>query len=192
MVDGESEIGYGDTPPAPTTDVVPRAPPKKKRKYRQIPRPKLYARDREWHLRNRDKVREYQAKYNIDNRERLASYAATYRKEHREESRIRGIAYRAKHPELRLKKIQTLYGITPMKYMELFQRQGGKCAICGKVLVFGHGRNGAYIDHNHTNGKVRGFLCSFCNSILGYCFDNPTILRDAISYLLNHEGGATD
>lgn len=56
---------------------------------------------------------------------------------------------------------------------------GDKCEICGVGFV-----NGKFdIDHNHTSGEVRGFLCHNCNMVLGFARDNQTILRNAISYL---------
>jgi Recombination endonuclease VII len=65
--------------------------------------------------------------------------------------------------------------------MELFERQNGTCAICGreeweKVKVLG-------VDHDHKTGRVRGLLCTDCNMGLGKFKDDPALLRKAIKYL---------
>jgi hypothetical protein len=48
----------------------------------------------------------------------------------------------------------------------------------------GRGRFATWnIDHDHQTGKVRGLLCGFCNSLLGYAKDDPATLESAIRYL---------
>lgn len=50
------------------------------------------------------------------------------------------------------------------------------CQVCGshEKLV---------IDHCHTENKVRGCLCHFCNVSLGFAKDNPVILRKLADYI---------
>lgn len=74
------------------------------------------------------------------------------------------------------------YGITLQDYNELLEAQGGGCGICG-VLVDRVGRMLA-VDHNHNTGKVRGILCSDCNTALGLLKDSPELLSKAITYLV--------
>ena len=50
------------------------------------------------------------------------------------------------------------------------------CEICGKVVKL-------VIDHNHETQKFRGFLCSMCNSGLGYFGDDLSVLKSAVEYL---------
>jgi len=54
------------------------------------------------------------------------------------------------------------------------------CAICGGV-----NKNGKHLslDHDHATGKFRGWLCSHCNSGLGWFKDNASIMAKAIEYL---------
>ena len=63
------------------------------------------------------------------------------------------------------------YGLTP----EQFSRLPEECEICGSTerLV---------VDHCHTTGKVRGRLCSKCNTGLGMFKDSFEILRKALDY----------
>jgi hypothetical protein len=51
---------------------------------------------------------------------------------------------------------------------------GGQCPICERTVQTMH------VDHNHTRGKVRGFLCPRCNVALGLFCDDPDLLHRAI------------
>ena len=74
------------------------------------------------------------------------------------------------------------YGLELHEVEALFAQQGGICKICFRPIVLG-GKGGAKVDHDHATGKVRGILCSPCNTGLGQFRDNPIILQSAINYL---------
>ena len=82
-------------------------------------------------------------------------------------------------------KLKRAYGITLSEYQELLSKQDSKCAICGVD------NNGKYrnkprafaVDHCHTTGKIRGLLCSDCNTGIGLLKDNINFLQSAIKYL---------
>ncbi|HFC47216.1 MAG TPA: hypothetical protein ENJ63_04965 [Dissulfuribacter thermophilus] len=70
---------------------------------------------------------------------------------------------------------------------KMFNKQSGKCAICG-VSFGGRDENGnvpssANLDHNHQTGQLRGVLCGNCNRGLGLFNDDPKLLRKAADYL---------
>ena len=70
------------------------------------------------------------------------------------------------------------YGIEPERYDEMFAEQGGLCAICHRPPP--ENRPILCVDHCHRTGMVRGLLCGFCNTSIGYMQDDvPTILRAA-------------
>lgn len=71
------------------------------------------------------------------------------------------------------------YGLSPMEYNAILREQSGICAVCGS----NNGDRDLYVDHNHATGRVRGLLCTNCNSALGQAFDNPGILRRLADYL---------
>lgn len=74
------------------------------------------------------------------------------------------------------------YGITVAEWDALFDAQGRRCAICKSEKPYR--KNGIWnTDHDHVTGKVRGILCSHCNRMLGGAYDDPSILRQAITYL---------
>lgn len=61
---------------------------------------------------------------------------------------------------------------------------GDSCAICGAVAGGPScPKQALHIDHCHSTGVVRGLLCSFCNSGLGYFRDDAGLLSAAIEYL---------
>lgn len=73
-----------------------------------------------------------------------------------------------------------LYGVTKDYLLALYEKQQGKCAICGdepKTM------RGLHVDHCHTTGAVRGLLCHGCNTGIGALKDDPALLSKAISYL---------
>lgn len=76
--------------------------------------------------------------------------------------------------------VQKTYGLAPGEYAEMYERQGGRCAICrratGKVKRLA-------VDHSHRTGAVRGLLCGPCNQLLGHFRDSPSSLRRAAEYL---------
>lgn len=67
----------------------------------------------------------------------------------------------------------------PGKYEELYEKQNGKCGICGRDA----GRRHFAIDHNHQTGLIRGLLCYRCNVGLGNFKDSVDFLESAIAYL---------
>lgn len=77
------------------------------------------------------------------------------------------------------------YGMTLQQYQDLFDGQGGCCAICGE-----HHENVPHkqlmVDHCHETGKVRQLLCDLCNTALGKFRDKPELLDKAAAYLRKH------
>lgn len=57
----------------------------------------------------------------------------------------------------------------------------GKCHICGTPEIECIKR--LALDHSHQDGSFRGFLCSRCNSAIGYFNDNSKLLLTAATYL---------
>lgn len=73
------------------------------------------------------------------------------------------------------------YGISSKEYENLLTQQNYKCIICD-IDKCKSGRNFA-VDHDHVTGKIRGLLCSACNTGLGQFKDSPELLQKAIKYL---------
>jgi hypothetical protein len=81
------------------------------------------------------------------------------------------------------------YGIDYEGYNKLREEQSCSCAICGKhetEVSQGRAKTPAtalHVDHCHETQAIRGLLCTNCNTILGKCYDNVSILMNAIKYL---------
>lgn len=93
---------------------------------------------------------------------------------------------RLAHPEAgRRANLKRSFGITTEKYDQMFKAQKGLCKLCRKPEP--GTRNGKRkmlaVDHDHETGKIRGLLCSKCNTALGLLDDSPELLEAAIVYL---------
>ena len=84
------------------------------------------------------------------------------------------------------------YGITWEEVLDMHDRQQGCCAICREPIPILVEKCRAYLDHNHTTGKVRELLCQHCNSMIGFAKDNTTVLRLAVDYLEKHRQNDED
>lgn len=76
-------------------------------------------------------------------------------------------------------------GWSPEEYEYTWFKQKGKCAICGCELGTSRYTKPA-ADHDHKTGKLRGILCTQCNTALGLMKDSPYRLESAIHYLEEH------
>jgi hypothetical protein len=65
---------------------------------------------------------------------------------------------------------------------DILIKQNGMCAIC-KISLFDLPEKRRHIDHDHTTGKIRGWLCQSCNQGLGNFKDSINNLKTAIAYL---------
>jgi len=86
----------------------------------------------------------------------------------------------------RRSRIKVKYGLTMAGYESILESQGGMCAICGTNTPGGRcGDAGPVfsVDHCHTTGRIRGLLCTLCNTALGGFKDNQLFLCRAIEYL---------
>ena len=78
-------------------------------------------------------------------------------------------------------KIVSRYGISIDDYNVMFDVQNGCCAICNTHQS--NLKRSLAVDHCHTSGKVRGLLCTICNTGIGQFKDSVVFLNSAIAYL---------
>ena len=92
--------------------------------------------------------------------------------------------YNKRHREKGYNRLKTIvkYGLTVEQHAELLTSQNGVCAICKKKP-----NGNLCIDHCHNTNKVRGLLCSGCNTSIGLLEENVNYLLSAIDYLEKHK-----
>lgn len=145
--------------------------------------------------------------------EQKARYAARRREryaENPEAGRLVASLWRARHPDykydpakavaatqrwrdshreqhvanIRRRNLRKMYGITVEQYDQMLAEQNGGCALCGKPPE----KKRLSVDHDHSNGKVRGLLCRHCNFMIGLAREEPKVFEAAIAYLAKNVG----
>jgi hypothetical protein len=93
--------------------------------------------------------------------------------------------WRKNHPEEARKRqrawvLQRTYGIDLATYHRMVAEREGKCDLCGRKPA---GRKALHVDHEHDEtGRVRGLLCTRCNTALGVLGDTEESLKRVIAY----------
>ena len=108
---------------------------------------------RDWKARNPESVRASQQKYERSPRGRAV---------------------------LRAYRLKRRHGITLAQRAAMLAAQGSGCALCGAVNF---GKRGPMVDHDHRTGRLRGILCCFCNTTLGWVEKRAGITARIDSYL---------
>jgi len=146
----------------------------KSKSYRQRFPERIKAQNDEYRKKNPGYSAAYSRKWRSENRER---YLASLRDQYRKNTQ--------KDPLWNFRRnIRKDYGISVEQYDTMYRAQNGVCAICSGLNL--SGRRLA-VDHDHATGKIRGLLCSRCNSAIGLARENKDILKQALSYLEKHE-----
>jgi hypothetical protein len=73
-------------------------------------------------------------------------------------------------------------GLTIDQYDETYDKQEGKCKICG-VHGERHGKGRLVVDHCHVSTRFRALLCGPCNSAIGLFQESEDIMLSAIAYI---------
>lgn len=68
------------------------------------------------------------------------------------------------------------YGLTLDSFNSMVDERDSKCDICKQESKL-------YVDHCHSEGHVRGLLCTQCNTAIGLFKEDPIRILEAISYL---------
>lgn len=93
-----------------------------------------------WKKNNPEKVKEHQRRSYLKHREKLLEYS-------------------------RWENLKSTFGLSKEEYYSMLCTQKGCCLICGKHQS--KFKRNLAVDHCHTTGRVRGLLCTTCNSGLG-------------------------
>lgn len=124
---------------------------------------------------------------NVEKRRAAARTRAWKNKDTQREAQKR---WKEKYPEkykqkLRRSLLRRKYGMTLQSFDEMVNAQNGACAICMNPFKPNDNKS-THVDHCHRTGKVRGILCSGCNTGIGQFKENAEALRRAADYVLEH------
>lgn len=98
--------------------------------------------------------------------------------------RKKGIKDGTWYAYMREAQLKKHYGIDNATFENMLKSQKYKCVICHKK----YNKKGKmfHVDHCHKTEKVRGILCTNCNTGIGMLKDNVEIMKRGISYLVKH------
>jgi hypothetical protein len=166
---------------------------KAKRKRAENPE-KYKASDKKSRARNKEKRRADNKQYHAKNKDRIAKRHKQWQDDNPEKTAAQSKKWYAKNPAYYKQRTRAgnadKFGIS---LEDALARQDGRCLIClkseptsktGNLLAWA-------MDHDHQccpSGKgcpscFRGVICSSCNRVLGYAYDDPGILRRGADYL---------
>jgi len=111
-------------------------------------------------------------------KDRYKDYSPERKKRRLELSNI----WRKNNPDnVRNIRLKTFYGISLEGYKQILEAQNHGCGICGKPP---HMNNRSMpLDHCHQTRRIRGILCSACNTALGTFGDSVDGIKNVLSYL---------
>ena len=114
--------------------------------------------DKEYYDKNKEYFRNYRKEYYKKYKDRIDKYNKEYYKKAQRRKRIR------------ISMLKSKYGITLEQYNSMCKEQNNLCAICSKAETrkIRNKKPKLSVDHDHKTGKVRGLLCSKCNSQVGW------------------------
>jgi hypothetical protein len=134
-------------------------------------RTKRYAEDREYRERMQERARRFYAAHKAEILEHQRHRYAT-------DPEYRATRLASQSRARRAHVLKHKYGISLLEYELRLALQNGACAICEKKP-----KRLLCVDHCHVTGKVRGLLCSKCNSALGFYGDDPKLAQAGADYL---------
>jgi len=162
---------------------------------------------KEYRETHKDKIRQRNKEYYLEHKEEIAQKKKNYYQEHRDEilekqkkryenNKNTILQRRRKYKRTfnkyvsdRLSRWRHI-GVkinSWQEYVDVYNRAGGKCEICGKPLKLSKFDDGdfevARLDHDHETGMIRGILCDECNHIAV----NFDLNKKALDYLKNSE-----
>ena len=148
---------------------------------------------KKYYEKNKEHIKSKNKEYRKLNKEIIASkkkqhyYNVEYYKKNKEKFNTSSKEWYQNNKE-RVKESQRFnrHNIVAEEYYTMLEEQDHKCKICSisfSDITLKDGRNPIHIDHCHTTNQVRGLLCNYCNSGLGFFKDNTETLTNAIVYL---------
>jgi Recombination endonuclease VII len=85
----------------------------------------------------------------------------------------------------RAENLKRHYQLSLEEYNSLLEKQGGVCACCklSETRMNKRIKGLLHVDHCHKTGKVRGLLCTNCNTALGLLKEDPERVQALLLYV---------
>ena len=122
--------------------------------------------NKEYHDKNRDKIKEYKKEYRDKNREYYKEYDKVYQEKNKEKRKEYNKEYRQTET---FKKSTTIgkwkrRGLIHEDYNALYEKYINTtcCDVCNKEFK---NRRDRCLDHDHITGEFRQILCRACNTM---------------------------
>lgn len=80
--------------------------------------------------------------------------------------------------------IEKLYGLTGDQYDALVAQADDKCQACGDIVW---SKKNFHVDHDHTDGFIRGIICSNCNFAIGHLKNDPERMIRVALYVMRSQ-----
>lgn len=146
----------------------------KAKEYRKANSSLLVSKQTTYYEKNKDAVKRYQREYYKTNSNHIKAQSKEYHRSHIDKDKEYD------------RQIKHLYNITVLDVQLLMISQHGCCDICKKPFQYNNDKKEYHIDHNHTTNKVRGLLCTNCNTSIGLLQENPVFIESALYYINKH------
>jgi hypothetical protein len=141
-----------------------------------------------WVLKNKNKVKKIKDRYREKHRKELQEKGRLYAKKNIFRYKKNKKIWRINNPDkVKSEKLKWRFGISLEQYKSLLLDQKNQCGICNRKFDSSNHTDSKYpcVDHNHTNGIIRGILCRSCNSGIGGLKDDPIFLQNALLWIQN-------
>jgi hypothetical protein len=151
------------------------------------------AETRAWRAKNPERQQENARRYRAANIERIREYHREYRKGYYAKNKARILARAAALYALdpgHKRKTQSKSrwrraGVDPTAAEQALAAHNGTCDCCGTESPV---EARWCVDHDHATGRVRGVLCSKCNTAIGKLGDTLEGVLRAVRYLQRNQG----
>jgi hypothetical protein len=157
----------------------PEAARAKRREINRAYHEKRWAEDPAYRERKRAHAKQQQADSTYNEKRRVARARKTHEEKRPELDRARQWAL-DNAEAVRSGHLRRKYNLTPQEVDRMQDEQGNACRLC--EVPFSE-RKPPNVDHCHKTGRVRGLLCTACNTALGKFKDDPALLRKAALYV---------
>lgn len=131
--------------------------------------------NRDYYLRNGDKIRAQVKEYRISDPKRYKARQSKWYAGNK--GRVYGMNSK--------NHLARTYGLTVQDYDKMLEEQNGLCAICRQPEPVANRK--LSVDHCHETGKIRALLCGPCNKGLGIFEKNKDRFE---TYLIKYGAGS--